>query len=362
MGPKTRERLDLYISSRTDDNPALFLSARGTRLEWTVHMPSQPADDPPTGYAITLPEGPSRIDIATEACTASATTGCQRWTLTIGRDAVPGRHEFLLRPVGLRSRVVGDARIALRVLAPDGPYGRAEHVADDGNTVIVATQTARSGQRLYGWGRNDRGQLASGYPMPGVFDGSTMVVGPAVVDAFTALEQVPSVESLDQIVLAGDSAGGYLALALAQRLQAEGEEPAALVAISPLLQLDHQPKLSHPNIHSDALFSARAFDALVALVARAAAKNVVDGEPEGVYEPLDHIEPGLPRTLIHVSGSEVLLHDARLAARRLAAAGVPTEVRVWPGQIHDFQMAAPLIPEATRSLRQIGEYIREATE
>ena len=32
MGPKTRERLDLYISSRTDDNPALFLSARGRRI------------------------------------------------------------------------------------------------------------------------------------------------------------------------------------------------------------------------------------------------------------------------------------------------------------------------------------------
>jgi acetyl esterase/lipase len=42
----------------------------------------------------------------------------------------------------------------------------------------------------------------------------------------------------DQIVLAGDSAGGYLAMALAQRLQAEGETPAALVAISPLLQLE----------------------------------------------------------------------------------------------------------------------------
>jgi acetyl esterase/lipase len=166
----------------------------------------------------------------------------------------------------------------------------------------------------------------------------------------------------DQIVLAGDSAGGYLALALAQRLQAEGETPAALVAISPLLQLEKDPKLAHPNIRTDAMFSPKAFDALVALVARAAAKNVVDGEPEDVYEPLDHIEPGLPRTLIHVSGSEVLLHDARLAARRLAAAGVPTEVRVWPGQIHDFQLAAPLIPEATRSLRQIGEYIREATD
>jgi acetyl esterase/lipase len=165
----------------------------------------------------------------------------------------------------------------------------------------------------------------------------------------------------DQIVLAGDSAGGFLALALAQRLQAEDETPAALVAISPLLQLEKDPKCAHPNIHTDAMFPPKAFDALVALVARAAAKNVVDGKPEEVYEPLEHIEPGLPQTMIHVSGSEVLLHDARLAARRLAAAGVPTEVRVWPGQIHDFQMAAPLIPEATRSLRQIGEYIREAT-
>jgi acetyl esterase/lipase len=165
----------------------------------------------------------------------------------------------------------------------------------------------------------------------------------------------------DQIVLAGDSAGGYLALALAQRLQAAGEEPAAMVAISPLLQLAKEPKQAHPNIRTDAMFPPKAFDALVTLVARAAAKHIVDGAPEQVYEPLDHVEPGLPRTLIHVSGSEVLLHDARLAARRLAAAGVPTEVRVWPGQIHDFQLAAPALPEATRSLRQIGEYIREAT-
>jgi acetyl esterase/lipase len=165
----------------------------------------------------------------------------------------------------------------------------------------------------------------------------------------------------EQIVLAGDSAGGYLALALAQRLQEVHEEPAALVAISPLLQLAKEPKQAHPNIKTDAMFGSKAFDALVALVAKAAAKNVVNGKPEELYEPLDQIEPGLPRTLIHVSGSEVLLHDARLAARRLAAAGVPTELRVWRGQIHDFQLAAPVVPEATRSLRQIGGYIREAT-
>jgi len=168
----------------------------------------------------------------------------------------------------------------------------------------------------------------------------------------------------DQIVLAGDSAGGYLALALAERLQQEGlasESPAAIVTMSPLFEIDNESRANHPNTHSDAMFPPKAFTALVDLVEAAAERNVVDGKPEEIFEPLDHIEPGLPRTLIHVSGSEVLLNDARKAAHMLAAAGVPVEVRVWPGQMHVFQIAAPVIKEGTRSLRQIGDYIREAT-
>jgi acetyl esterase/lipase len=165
----------------------------------------------------------------------------------------------------------------------------------------------------------------------------------------------------EQIVLAGDSAGGYLSLALAEKLQLEGELPAAVVTMSPLFEIDNQHRAHHPNIHSDAMFPPKAFQALVDLVEKAAERHIVDGEPEKVYEPLDHIEPGLPRTLIHVSGSEVLLNDARKAAHMLAAAGVPVEVRVWPGQMHVFQLTAPADKEATRSLRQIGDYIREAT-
>jgi acetyl esterase/lipase len=165
----------------------------------------------------------------------------------------------------------------------------------------------------------------------------------------------------DQIVLAGDSAGGYLALALAEKLQAEGEEPAAMVAMSPLFEIDNDSRANHPNIRSDAMFPPKAFVALVELINEAAERHIVDGKPEEIYEPLDHIEPGLPRTLIHVSGSEVLVSDARKAAHMLAAAGVPVEVRVWPGQMHVFQLAAPAVSEATRSLRQIGDYIREAT-
>jgi acetyl esterase/lipase len=165
----------------------------------------------------------------------------------------------------------------------------------------------------------------------------------------------------DQIVLAGDSAGGYLALALAERLQHEGEEPAAIVALSPLFELTNETRMTHPNTRTDVMFPPRAFAALADLVHHAAEQHLVDGHPEEIYEPLDHIEPGLPRILIHVSGSEVLLNDARKAARMLAAAGVPVEVRVWPGQMHVFQLAAPAVHEATRSLRQIGDYIREAT-
>jgi acetyl esterase/lipase len=165
----------------------------------------------------------------------------------------------------------------------------------------------------------------------------------------------------DQIVLAGDSAGGYLALALSEKLQLEGEEPAAMVAMSPLFEIDNETRANHPNIRTDAMFPPKAFRALVELINEASGRHLVNGKPEAVYEPLDHIAPGLPRTLIHVSGSEVLVSDARKAAHMLAAAGVPVEVRVWPGQMHVFQLAAPAVSEASRSLKQIGDYIREAT-
>ena len=164
----------------------------------------------------------------------------------------------------------------------------------------------------------------------------------------------------DQIVVAGDSVGGYLSLALAERLLNEGEQLAAIACMSPLMQVAKASKQAHPNIRSDAMFWAKAFDAFVDLIAKAGQGQ--HRRREEIFEPLDHIEAGLPRTLIHVSGSEVLLHDAQLAARRLAAAGVPVQLRVWPGQMHVFQIAAPIVPEADRSLRQIGNYIREATD
>ena len=188
-------------------------------------------------------------------------------------------------------------------------------------------------------------------------------VGTALDDCYDAYKWLRETGyEPEQIVLAGDSAGGYLALALAERLQDGGingfvpETPAAIVTMSPLFEIDNTNRTQHPNARTDAMFPPKAFEALVDMIDVAAKRR-----GEEVYEPLDHIEPGLPRTLIHVSGSEVLLNDARKAARMLAEAGVPVEVRIWPGQMHVFQLCSPIVGEATRSLRQIGDYIREAT-
>lgn len=289
--------------------------------------------------------------------------------------AVCSRLSFVPWPFGL-------VDFAARVLLPTPDSARATvrltNCAAElirAKNVLPADGTGRVVLYLHGGafltcGANTHGRLATAIShyadAPVLVVNYRMVpknsVGQALEDCYDGYRWLTDLGySPDQIVLAGDSAGGYLGLALAERLLAEGERPAALVAMSPLAELRHDAKKKHPNIKSDAMFPAEAFDAFVDLIAKATERRTAAGQPEELIEPLDNIEPGLPPTLIHVSGSEVLLHDARLAANRLAAAGNAVELRIWPGQIHVFQLCAPLVPRATRSLQQIGEYIQQAT-
>ncbi|PRC53316.1 esterase, partial [Mycobacterium sp. ITM-2017-0098] len=78
-------------------------------------------------------------------------------------------------------------------------------------------------------------------------------VGTALDDCFDAYKWLRETGyEPDQIVLAGDSAGGYLALALAERLQVGGingfvpETPAAIVTMSPLFEIDNEARADHP--------------------------------------------------------------------------------------------------------------------
>ena len=161
----------------------------------------------------------------------------------------------------------------------------------------------------------------------------------------------------NQIVLAGDSAGGYMAMSCAISL-AGYETPGAMVLMSPLLELDPRGKKEHVNADGDAMLNGAAFDALVKLLGRAN-----DGD---LYEPLEHLHTvmegdELPPTLIHVSGAEVLLHDATKAEDLMSELGASVDVVVWPGQIHVWQLAAPIVPEAQRSIDQLGRFIIKKT-
>src|SRR4029078_10298504 len=109
-----------------------------------------------------------------------------------------------------------------------------------------------------------------------------LAVGEALDDCYDAYKwlRLKGYEP-DQIVLAGDSAGGYLALALGEKLQREGlagETPAAIVTMSPLFEIDNETRANHPNIRTDAMFPPKAFHALVDLIEEAAERNIDDGQ------------------------------------------------------------------------------------
>ncbi|MCZ4558660.1 alpha/beta hydrolase [Rhodococcus maanshanensis] len=162
----------------------------------------------------------------------------------------------------------------------------------------------------------------------------------------------------NQIVLAGDSAGGYLVFAVALRLAELGlQPPAGLVAISPLTDMDSTVKVAHPAAGGCPVFPRAALPALTRLADQVDRRTDRRRRPPRV-SPVDAPLAGLPPVLIHVGSTEILFPDAELMARRLTAAGVPVTLRVWDRQVHVFHAAADLIPEGTRAIAEIGEFIR----
>ena len=108
---------------------------------------------------------------------------------------------------------------------------------------------------------------------------STQSVGMAFEDCYGAYRwlRLRGYEP-DQIVLAGDGARGYLALALAQRLKKEGEEPAAMVVISPVFEISNGARADHPNIRAGTVFAPRALGVLAERIEAAAKRTITCGK------------------------------------------------------------------------------------
>ncbi|WP_240482978.1 alpha/beta hydrolase [Rhodococcus opacus] len=163
----------------------------------------------------------------------------------------------------------------------------------------------------------------------------------------------------EKIVIAGDSAGGYLTFMTALTLaDLHLPCPAGLVALSPLTDMDPTGKLAHPGADRCPVFPRSVLTTFAGLPDQGARRRPT-GKPR--ISPVDCILAGLPPVLIQVGSTEMLYPDAELMAERLAAAGVPVTLEVWDRQVHVFQAAADLIPEADHAIRQIGNFIRTAT-
>lgn len=158
----------------------------------------------------------------------------------------------------------------------------------------------------------------------------------------------------ERIVVAGDSAGGHLALALGLHA-AEGDLPlpAALVLLSPWTDLTMSGASFTRNADVDPF--------LPGVALRRAARVALNGADPADWRSSPLFAPAelfaqLPPTLLQVGSTEVLLDDAIRTAERLAHAGVPTELQIYERQPHVVPMWSGT-PEARTALREIGRFV-----
>ena len=156
----------------------------------------------------------------------------------------------------------------------------------------------------------------------------------------------------EQVVVAGDSAGGHLSIDLL--LQPDVTHPAALVLLSPLVDLTFTLARTAEQSRRDPAIRARDAARLVELYCAGI-------ETDHPRLKLD-VAGGrtLPPTLIQAGGAEMLSADALALAEDLRAAGGQCDLQIWPDQVHVFQALPRLSLEAAPAMRAIAAFVTAA--
>jgi len=252
---------------------------------------------------------------------------------------------------GWRIRAEHDAPLDGEWIEPAAPdhtaWRRCILYFHGGAYVAMSAQTHRSvTSRLAGWSNTRlfalNYRLAPEHPFPAALDDAL-----AAYHALIAAGIEPN-----RVVLAGDSAGGGLALALLVALRDAHEKlPAAGVLFSPWTDLAATGGSIAANDKSDALF----FGSWIAPEARHYLGETPATDPlaSPVYADLT----GLPPLFIQVGDSEVLLDDSRRVFENARKAGVEATLQIWHGVPHGWQIFAPILPEGRAALQQASEFI-----
>ncbi len=186
-------------------------------------------------------------------------------------------------------------------------------------------------------------RLAPEHPFPAAVEDAHAV--------YLALHQQYPARS---IMLAGDSAGGGLALALALRLRDTGHPaPGAMALLSPWTDLTLSLPTHHSKAAVDPFFPDTSTLAMAAQL-YAGKQNLTQPLASPHFAALH----GLPRTLIHVGEHEALLGDAQALATTMQAAGSPVQLQEFEGMWHVWQLFAGRFAEADDSVKALGAFLR----
>lgn len=158
----------------------------------------------------------------------------------------------------------------------------------------------------------------------------------------------------DQIVVAGDSAGGGLALALCLYLKDHDFPlPGGVIAMSAWTDISLSGDSYETNYEIDPLYGNSKENMLYhcSYVGTADKKNPY-------LSPLFGDFTGFPPMLMQVGSYEVLLDDTLAAAKKAKKSGVKVRLSEYDGMFHVFQMALDLLPESREAWEEVGEYLR----
>ncbi len=154
------------------------------------------------------------------------------------------------------------------------------------------------------------------------------------------------------VAIAGDSAGGGLALALLIAARDKGLRlPNAAAVISPWTDL---------TLSGDSIAARAALDPFLSLqgIEQSALAYAGAGRSDPLVSPLFAALHGLPPLLIEVGSNEILFDDAARFAARAKAAGVEIQLAVAGGLFHVYH-GFPSLPEAREGTDRIGRFLAE---
>ncbi|MDX2321627.1 MAG: alpha/beta hydrolase [Moritella sp.] len=187
--------------------------------------------------------------------------------------------------------------------------------------------------------------LAPEYPFPAALD-SCYVIYKSLLDAGTLPED---------IIIAGDSAGGNIALSLLLRARRNGlPMPNCCVLISPVADMTQSGLSSVENRYSDALFSLDVMLYCRNLYLEGANHDLHNEE----ISPLFADFTGLPPFMFHAGSTELMRDDSTRLAEFMQAHGVETHLQVWREMPHVFPLFEQL-PESKAALQQIVDFIKK---